>query len=147
MCRLGAHPVTARARSGKARRARARTTIRSDRSGRFIAISRRTRLYSLPQGKQTCGGVEGGYCRVGTAGFEQADDFGSAVAGALDDFFQLFLLYELSDGDSTGERIARQRHHVIAVAAEEEGMDVFDAAADFGSEEAAVSGGIEHTGL
>ncbi len=87
----------------------------------------------------------------GRTGLEQLDDLGAAVARALDDLFQP-LLGRPPHGDEVGQRnagdrrIAGQRHHRVAVAAEHEGGDVFDRDVELARQEIAEAGRIEHAG-
>ena len=58
----------------------------------------------------------------------------------------LRLFDQLGDRNSGDCRIARQRNHGVAVAAEDEGGHVFDADFQFIGDEGAEAGGIEHAG-
>ena len=89
----------------------------------------------------------GGRGVVGAAGLEQADDLGAAVAGTVDDVVQLAGGDELRDRHAADGGVARQRDHVVAVAAHDQGLDVFDAAPDFLGDEGAVTGHVEYAGL
>src|SRR5207247_9804681 len=72
------------------------------------------------------GGGGGGV--VGGAFLQQLDDLGPAVAGPLGDLVEPVLADELRDRDAADRGEAHQRHHVVAVAAQQEGVNVLDAA-------------------
>src|SRR5208337_4019441 len=80
------------------------------------------------------------------AGLEIFDDFGAAVAGALDDAVERGLVHEFGDGDTGDGRIAGQRDHGVAVSTENEGGYVFDADFEFLRDEGAEAGGVEDAG-
>ena len=90
-------------------------------------------------------GVEGG------AGLQQGDDLAAAAAGALDDGVELLLrqpahLDEVRQRHAADGRVADQRHHVVAVAAERHGVHVLDGDAELLGEEVAEAGRVEHAG-
>src|SRR5438477_575527 len=72
----------------------------------------------------------GGGSVVSAAGLEELDDLGAAIAGALDDFLEAVFLDELRYGDAAREGVAEEGDHVVAMPAQEQGLDVFDAAPD-----------------
>ncbi len=90
-------------------------------------------------------------CRsvVGRTGLQEADDFGTAVTGALDDLLEPFL-GDPTHGDEVGERnagnggVASKRHHRVAVAAENESSDVLNGNVEFLGEEEAKARAIEN---
>src|SRR6516164_7816661 len=87
----------------------------------------------------------------GGAGLEQADDLAAAVARALDDAVDARRrgpahLDEIGEWNAGDGRIAHQRHHAVAVAAEHEGGDIFDRDVEFVGEEIAEARRIEHAG-
>ena len=53
---------------------------------------------------------------------------------------------QLGDRNAGDGRVARQRDHGVAVAAEDEGGDVFHADFEFLGDEGTEAGGIEHAG-
>src|SRR6185312_17393368 len=81
-------------------------------------------------------------CIEGRAGLEQAHDLTAAVAGTVDDFVDARRagpahLDQIGQRDTGNGRIAHQRHHAVAVAAEHEGGDVLDRDVEFVGEEIA----------
>ena len=73
----------------------------------------------------------------------------AAVAGALDDRVELLLrgpahLDQVGQRDAGDRRIAGQRHHGVAVAAEHEGGDVLDRDLEFLGQEQAEARAVEH---
>src|SRR5215813_5612257 len=85
----------------------------------------------------------------GRAGLEQADDLGAAVAGALHDLVQPLAgrpthVDQVVQGDAANRRVAQQRHHGVAVAAQHEGGDVVDRDVELLGEEQAEARAIEH---
>ena len=62
----------------------------------------------------------------GRAGLEQGNDLGATVGGPLAQGGHPFGAQQLRDGNAGHRRIARQRHHRVAVAAEDEGVGVLD---------------------
>src|SRR5690348_16406102 len=97
-------------------------------------------------------GDGGGRRRIESrAGLEQVDDLGAAIGGALDDFVDARLrgpahLDQIGHRDAGYRRIARQRHHAVAVAAEHESGDVFDRHIELVGEEIAKARAVEHAG-
>ena len=84
-------------------------------------------------------------------GFQQANDFGTAITGPLNDRVQLILcgpahFHQIRQWDTRNGGIARQRHHCIAVAAQNEGSDVFHGDVEFSREEVTEACRIKHTG-
>jgi hypothetical protein len=86
------------------------------------------------------GGVPG-------AGAHKLDDLAATDLGAIDAGLDLFGGEEVGDGDAVDAGEAGEGDHVVAVAAEEEALDVFDADAEFHGEEGFVASDIEGTGL
>ena len=87
----------------------------------------------------------------GRAGLQQVDDLAAALAGALDDRVEPRLrrpahLDEVGQRNAGDRRIAHQRHHVVAVAAEHEGGDVLDRDVELLGEEIAEARRVEHAG-
>ena len=60
--------------------------------------------------------------------------------------FQLGFFDQLGDGNACDRGVARERDHGVAVAAEDECRNVFDADFEFIGNEGAEAGGIEHSG-
>src|SRR5882672_3864998 len=82
-------------------------------------------------------------------GFQQVDDLGAAIAGAVDDLVDPRLrgpahLDEIRQRNAGHRGISYQRHHGVAVAAEHEGGDVLDRDVEFVGEEIAEARGIQH---
>ena len=88
----------------------------------------------------------GGGSVVGRAGLEQGDDFGAAFSSAVEDGFEFFFRKQFREGNPGHCRILSQRHHIVAVASENEGVDVFDRDVELGGDEGAHAGGVEHAG-
>src|ERR1700731_3000243 len=87
----------------------------------------------------------------GRAGFQQPDDLAAAIPRALDDFVEPLLcrpshLDEVRQWDAGDGRIAHQRHHRVAMAAEHEGRDVLDRNLELPGEEIAKAGAVEDAG-
>ncbi|ENN89596.1 hypothetical protein RHSP_59721 [Rhizobium freirei PRF 81] len=86
---------------------------------------------------------------IGRAGLQQADDFGAAVTGALDDFFEA-LGGEPAHLDEIGERnagnggVASKRNHRVAVATKNESGDVLDGNVEFLGKEEAEARAVKH---
>jgi hypothetical protein len=80
------------------------------------------------------------------AGAHELDELATSKLGALDDSVKRFGIDHLRDGDAGDRGVTRQRHHGIAVAAHEEGLDVFGRHVECLGEEGPVAGGIEDTG-
>src|SRR5207302_2718150 len=80
------------------------------------------------------------------AGLEMFDDFGTSVAGALNDALQSGFIHEFGDRNAGYGGIARKRDHGIAVSAEDEGSYVLDADFEFLGDKSAEAGGVEHAG-
>ena len=83
---------------------------------------------------------------VGAAGLEVLDDLGAAVAGALHELLEASGRDQLGDGNAGDGGVARERHHGVAVAAEHEGGDVFDADVQLFGDEGAEARRVEHAG-
>ena len=83
---------------------------------------------------------------VGAAGLQVLDDFGAAVAGALDDLFEARGLDQLGDRDAGDRGVAGQRNHGVAVAAQHEGGHVLHADVQLLGDESAEARRIEHAG-
>src|SRR5215831_15141063 len=84
-------------------------------------------------------------------GFQQADDFAAAVAGALDDLVEPLLgrpahLDEVGQRDPGDGRIAHQRHHRVAMATEHKGSYVLDRNPELLCQEIAEPGAVEDPG-
>ena len=80
------------------------------------------------------------------AGLEQRDDLGAAVRGPLLERAHALGGQELGDGHAGDGRVARQRHHRVAVAAEHEGVDVLDRHAHLLRDERPEARGVEDAG-
>src|SRR5215472_13416841 len=84
-------------------------------------------------------------------GFQQADDFAAALAGALDDLVEPLLgrpahLDEVGQRDPGDGRIAHQRHHRVAMATEHKGSYVLDRNPELLCQEIAEPGAVEDPG-
>ena len=90
-------------------------------------------------------GAAGG--RVESAGAHQLDDLAPADFGALDGGRDLFGGEQVADRNAVDAGKAREGNHVVAVAAEQHALDVFDADAEFHREEGLVAGDVERAGL
>ncbi len=55
-------------------------------------------------------------------------------------------VHQFGDRNASDRRVAGKRNHGVAVSAEDEGVDVFDADFQFLGDEGAEAGGIEHAG-
>src|ERR1700730_1614835 len=87
----------------------------------------------------------------GRAGLQQPDDLAAAVPRALDDFVEAIRrgpshLDEVRQWDAGDRRIAHERHHRVAMAAEHEGRDVLDRNLELPGEEIAKAGAVEDAG-
>src|SRR5690606_22768038 len=98
------------------------------------------------------GHLDGRGCRcvVSRTGLEEANDLCAAVAGALDDLVELLLrgpahLDQIRQRDAGNGRITGQRNHGVAVAAENEGSDVFHRNLELFCQEQAEARGVENT--
>src|SRR5690606_28444316 len=95
-------------------------------------------LHHLHNGR--AGGV------VGAAGLEEAHDLAAALAGALHDAVDGLLGQQLFNGDAARVGVADQGHHLVAVAAHDEGRDVLHRDAQLHGEEGAEASGVQHAG-
>ena len=87
----------------------------------------------------------------GGAGFQKADDLAAAHAGALYDGVDTFgggplQLHQIGQRDAGNGGIAYQRHHAVAMAAEDKSGDVFDGNLEFLRQEKPEARRIENTG-
>ena len=85
----------------------------------------------------------------GRAGFQQADNLGAAIAGALDDRLQPVLrrpahIDQVRQRNPPHGGIARQRHHCIAMPAQNKGRHIAHGHAEFQAQEMAEAGRVEH---
>src|SRR6202166_656449 len=85
------------------------------------------------------------------AGLEQVDDFCAAIGGAFDDLVDARLRgpahsHQIGHRDAGHRRIARQRHHAVAMAAKHEGGDVFHRDIELVGEEIAEARRVEDAG-
>ena len=80
------------------------------------------------------------------AGLEQGDDLGAAVRSALLERLHPVGRQELGDRHAGDRRVARQRDHRVAVAAEDEGVGVDHAHPELFGDERAEAGRVEDTG-
>jgi len=83
---------------------------------------------------------------IRSARLQQVDDFGAAVARALDDGVNTLFGQQLRQRNAGHGRVARQRHHGIAVAAEHQRVHVFHRYAQLLRHKRAHSRGIENPG-
>ena len=88
-------------------------------------------------------GYGSGRCIVGAALFQELHDFAAALAGAAHQLVHLFLGHQLTDGDAADGGVAHQGHHVISVAPQNVGLDVFDRHVHFLRDKGAEAGGVE----
>ena len=93
----------------------------------------------------------GGGGVIGRAGLQQADDLCTAITRALHDLVDLLLggpahLDEVRHRNAGHCRVADERHHGVAVAAQHEGRHVLDGDIEFLGEEVAEARGVQHAG-
>ena len=80
-------------------------------------------------------------CRTAT---EEVHDFATCTSGTLCKFSKLFLAHELRNRDTADRDAFHDGDHRVAVAAHNESLDVFDGNAEFVSNEASETSGVEH---
>ena len=91
----------------------------------------------------------GGRGVEGRTGLQQAHDLCAAVTGALDDRVELLLrgpahLHEVGQRNATDGRVACERHHGVAVAAEHERVHVTHRDAEFQRQEVTEAGRVQN---
>ena len=87
---------------------------------------------------------EGGVVRA--SGLEVGDDFGAALASALDKGVDAILREQLRERDPAHASVARERHHRVPVAAQYQRLDVAHAHVQLECNEGAVASRVEHSG-
>src|SRR5450759_2821618 len=83
---------------------------------------------------------------VGAPGLEKRHHLSAAVAGPLDELLDPLRAHQLRDGDAADGRVARQRHHRVAVTAKDEATDVADADLELRGDEGAEPGRVQDAG-
>src|SRR5574338_339859 len=78
------------------------------------------------------------------AGLEQVHDLAARVLRALDDGVDALAREQLGDRDPRDRAVAHERHHRVAVAAEDERGHVGDGDAELPGHERAEAGGVQH---
>ena len=84
---------------------------------------------------------------VSRAGLEQFDDLAATRAGTVGNRFETILGDQLADRDTGDGRVARQRHHGIAVAAEHHRLRVGHSHSELHRDESAEANRVKHAGL